>query len=348
LSDQATPLVPATGVGLRDRVLWSLVGAAVRGSLLFSPRPTALLVRRLVAAAGAQTARTLERHAPAGVLALVDERYGGEDDTLMNVVYPEVVTGRLPLLLWVHGGAWVGGSKDELTSYLKIIASEGYIVVAPRYSLTPEHRYPTPIRQMMQALQFLQANAGRYHIDPQRIAIAGDSAGAQIAAQLAALVTTPGYADIVGIAPTVTGAQLRGLILACGAYDIKLANQSSTAAGQRLIKAVIWAYTGKRHFLTDPAAQTWSVTDNLSPAFPPTLLTVGNADPLRPHSELLADKLEALGVDAATLFFPHDHQPPLGHEYQFNLDTSEGQLFLERMHTFLRRHLGTPDTPSQR
>lgn len=317
----------------------------MRASLLVSPRPAALLVRRLFAAGGARFARGLDKHAPSGVVALTDERYGDEADTLMDVVYPGAATTRLPLVLWVHGGGWVAGSKDELTSYFKIIAKDGYVVVGPRYSLAPEHRYPTPLRQLMQALKYLQANAERYQIDPERLALAGDSAGAQIAAQLGALVTTPGYAETVGVARAVTARQLRGLVLACGPYDIGLASQANTAAGRRFIKAVLWAYTGNRHFLNDPASTTWSITDNVTPAFPPTLITVGNADPLRRHSELLADKLHALGVNTETLFYPPDHQPPLPHEYQFNLDTSDGQLFLEHMLRFLRRRLAAPGRP---
>jgi acetyl esterase len=166
-------------------------GAAVRASLVVTPRPAALLVRRLFAAGGAQFAHALAEHAPSGVSALTDERYGDQQDMLLDVVRPASATGRLPLLLWVHGGGWVGGSKDELTSYFKLIASHGDVVAGPRYSLAPGHRYPTPLRQMMRALEYLQANAGRYQIDPDRIAIAGDSAGAQIAARLAAEGASP-------------------------------------------------------------------------------------------------------------------------------------------------------------
>ena len=95
----------------------------------------------------------LDRHAPpaAEVVVLTDERYGDEDDMLLDVVRPAAATGRRPLLLWVHGGGWVGGSKDELLGYFKLVASHGYVVAGPRYSLAPEHRYPTPPRQMMQA-----------------------------------------------------------------------------------------------------------------------------------------------------------------------------------------------------
>jgi len=67
-----------------------------------------------------------------------------------------------------------------------------------------------------------------------------------------------------------------------------------------------------------------------------------DADPLRPHSELLAGKLRTQGAEPETLFFPVGYQPPLGHEYQFDLDTDAGQLFLERLLTFLRQRLAVP------
>jgi acetyl esterase/lipase len=281
-------------------------------------------VRRVFTSGGAQFARALDRHAPPDVVALTDERYGDEPDMLLDVFRPAATSGPLPLLLWVHGGGWVGGAKDELAGYFKLVASHGYVVVGPRYSLAPEHRYPTPLRQMMQALGHLQANTGRLQIDPDRIAIGGDSAGAQIAAQLGALVTTPGYAAAVGVAPTITAAQLRGLVLACGPYDLGLTRQASTPAGRRFTKAVFWAYSGTRRYLDDPAFATWSVADHVTRAFPPTLVTVGNADPLRPHSELLVARLRAQGVEPETLFFPDDHHLPLNHEYQFDLDTDAG------------------------
>ena len=101
----------------------------------------------------------------------------------------------------------------------------------------------------------------------------------------------------------------------------------------------MWSYSGKRDYLDDPAFATFSVTDNVTSAFPPSFITVGNTDPLRPHSELLAEKLRAQGVETETLFFPDDQQPPLGHEYQFDLDADAGQLFLERLRTFLRKRL---------
>lgn len=104
----------------------------------------------------------------------------------------------------------------------------------------------------------------------------------------------------------------------------------------------MWAYSGTRRFLTDRFFATLSVTDHVTPAYPPALLTVGNADPLQPHSELLVERLRAQGLEPETIFFLEDHQPPLGHEYRFDLDTKEGQLFLGGLLAFLRQRLGAP------
>jgi acetyl esterase len=292
-------------------------------------------VRRVFAAGGAKTAAGLARHAPAGVATIVDEPYGDTPDQVLDVYRAETASGPLPLVLWVHGGGFVGGAKEELAGWLRLIASNGFVVAAPRYSLAPEHRYPTPPRQMMRALAHLQAEADRLLIDPARIALGGDSAGAHIAAQVGALVSTPGYAGAVGVEPTIGSAQLRCLVLACGPYDIELARESGSA----FVRVVFWAYSGERDYRPGSAFDSWSVTDHLTAAFPPALVTVGNADPLRPHSELLVERLRALGVGTETLFFPDDHSPPLGHEYQFDLDGDAGRLFLERMLAFLRARL---------
>jgi acetyl esterase/lipase len=187
----------------------------------------------------------------------------------------------------------------------------------------------------MRALAFLQRSADRFHLDPERMVIAGDSAGAHLAAQLGALVTTPGYAEQVGVQPAITSEQLRALVLACGPYDLDLAQHSGTPAGARFIHTVLWAYSGTRHFRTDPAFAAWSVTAHLTPAFPPCLITVGNADPLREHSERLARALREQGLEPETLFWPDDHTPALGHEYQFDLDTEPGQVFFNRLLSFL-------------
>jgi acetyl esterase/lipase len=342
VSGEEAPLVRARR-GVRERALLACASAGLRASLVFTPRPAVLVLRRVFASGGARTARALAAHTPGGVTAMLDERYGEGRDELLDLYRPEGASELLPLVLWVHGGGWIGGSKEELSGWFRIVASHGYAVAGLRYSLAPRRTYPTPLRQAMQALRHLRERAPSNGIDATRIVIAGDSAGAQISAQLGALVTTPGYADAVGVAPALAVGELRGLVLACGPYDLRrLYERASTPFAQRMVGAVLWVYSGRRGFHDLDAFATASVCNHVTAGFPPVLVTVGNADPLRGHSELLVERLSAAGARVETLFFSRDHDPPLGHEYQFNLDSDAGRTFLERMLAFLERTLQGP------
>jgi acetyl esterase/lipase len=328
----------AKRIGLHRRLALRLGLLAIRATLLVSPRPAAALLRRLFAYGGAATARGLARHDPGGVDVRRDERYGAGADSVLDVYRPAGREEALPLVVWIHGGGWLAGSKEELAGFFRLIAARGHAVAAPRYSLAPKHPYPTALRQVMEALAYLSAHAERLGVDPGLIVIAGDSAGAQLAAQTAALVTTPGYAEAVGVPATIAPEQLRGVALACGAYDLSLLTEGS-GLGQSMATAILWSYSGHRGFQRDESFAMASVADHLSSGFPPALVTVGNADPLRAHSIVLGRRLRELGVPVDALFFPDDHQPPLGHEYQFDLDTEAGRRFLERLTAFLARRL---------
>lgn len=314
----------------RRRVKLALVALGIQLTLPFSPRPTIWLMSRVLLLDGAGPSPDLERHAPAGMSVLRDEAYGDGPRERFDLHRPADADGPLPVIVWLHGGGWVGGSKVQSWPYFQVLAAEGYAVVAAEYALAPGNRYPTPARQIMRLLAHLQAEPGRLGVDPQRIVLAGDSAGAHIAAQVAALVTTPGYAELVGVEPTVAPEQLRGVILACGPYDLHGIPRSHRHGWTH---ALFWAYSGTRRYATDPHFATWSVAEYLSPRFPPTLLTVGDTDPLYRHTVLLADRLRGVDVDVETVLPAPG--TGAGHEYQFELDTPDAQEFLRRAIAFL-------------
>jgi acetyl esterase/lipase len=149
--------------------------------------------------------RGLAGHAPEGIERLADEPYGDGPDAVLDVYHRTGARCPAPTIVWVHGGAFVGGSKEELRHWFELLADAGYTVVAPRYSLAPESTYPTPVRQVMAVLGHVCAHAGRLRVDPHRLVLAGDSAGAQLAAQVATLVTSPVYAEQVGIEAHIGG-----------------------------------------------------------------------------------------------------------------------------------------------
>jgi acetyl esterase/lipase len=129
-------------------------------------------------------------------------------------------------------------------------------------------------------------------------------------------------------------------VLFCGAFDFDLVRGSSRL-GAWLIGTALWAYSGRRDYLADERLRLASVAHHLPATFPPAFVSAGNADPLLPHSLSLVATLERLGVDHETLFFAENHQPPLQHEYQFDLDSVDGQVALDRTVGFLRRVTGS-------
>lgn len=301
-----------------------------------SPWPNSLLIRYEFTKGADRTSKALEPFVPGNIEAVENQQYrANSPNGYLDVFYPKGTDKQLPTIVWVHGGGWVSGDKNEIDNYLKILASHGFTTVGVDYTIAPEAQYPTPLFEVNDALKYIQDNAKRLNIDDTKIIMAGDSAGSQIVSQVANAITSADYAHKIGMQPTIGSEKLRGLLLNCGAYDLKLPNYNGPFGD--FLHTVLWAYSGTKDFLHDPKLQTASVVNFITPNFPPTFITAGNVDPLLNQSTELAKKLDELKVPTSQLFYPADHQPELNHEYQFDLDTPDGQKALSQMVEFVKQ-----------
>lgn len=272
------------------------------------------------------------------VVEFRDLAYDPDSDVKLDMFVPESAAKNpngLPTIMWIHGGGWVGGSKKFIEPYAKRLAAFGYTTVAIDYSLPPGARYPTPVRQAFKALAFLSRGGPRLGVDPQRIVLGGDSAGAQIAAQVAAVATSPSYAKKMGIAPTVSAKQIRGVVLYSGAYDLKYLGFDDPIGDET--EAPLALYSGSKDYRDDPKFATFSVVNYVTGAFPPTFLSAGNADPFEPQSVEMAKRLRAKGVKVDDLLFPKDYKPPLPHVFQFKMDSDAGRFTMLHALIFLAK-----------
>ena len=339
---------PPGGAGLRRIVIVSLaliaVVAAGVAAFTVSPWPSVLLIRLAFHKHAVDRSRALQKHVPANVTAVRDLHYGGAD-AFLDVFYPSEHQNDeqlLPAIVWIHGGAFVGGDKSDVASYLEILAGRGYTAIGINYSLAPGARYPAPVIQANQALSFLNAYADRLHVDPRRLFLAG----AQIASQLAAAVVDPSYAESLGISPAVEPAQIEGVALFCGVYDVSQIDRRGSFGG--VLETVVWSYFGRRDVTADPRLAEFSVIRHVTQEFPPAFISAGNADPLAPQSVAVADAIRAHGVAVTEVFFPPDYTRALPHEYQFDLDGAAGRRTLQRLTTWLderARAGGSEDAP---
>jgi acetyl esterase/lipase len=318
--------------------LWSLAiivvfVVAIVLAFRFTPWPSVAIIQQAFSRGDQASEAALEKHVPDNIVTRRDIAYGEGPDEIFDVNYPEGTSGPLPTIVWVHGGGWVAGSKAGIANYLKVLAGHGYTTVGVEYSHGFGSTYPKPVEQVNAALGYIVRNAADLNIDPNTIILAGDSAGAQIASQLAVVITDPSYAERMGTSPSLEADRLAAVLLLSGGFDIEAIDLEGDFGW--FLKTVLWAYSGTRDFMNDERFRLISVAHYVTGAFPPAFVSSGNGDPLAPQAVALVQRLEELGVTVDGLFFPADYSPPLPHEYQFNLDTAAGQEALERMLAFI-------------
>lgn len=149
------------------------------------------------------------------------------------IVPPAAPSQLLPLIVWLHGGAFSGGDKGDATGLLLTYARAGYVVAAVNYRLTPDNHLNPTLRMQsivqasedaMNAIRFLKVNAATCHIDPARIATIGASAGGGIS-----LVNAVTYDTLPGIRSDFNGISSRvAAAVSTGATLIEEGNDSDT------------------------------------------------------------------------------------------------------------------------
>lgn len=111
---------------------------------------------------------------------------------LLDLYVPEGA-GPFPVIVWVHGGAWLGGDKDDTPAIREV--GRGYAVASINYRLSFEAKFPAQLEDCKAAVRWLRANAQTYHLDPNRIGAWGSSAGGHLVALLG---TSGNVSDLEG------------------------------------------------------------------------------------------------------------------------------------------------------
>jgi acetyl esterase len=194
--------------------------------------------------------------------------------------------GPLPVVLFFHGGGFVIGNLDTHDSACRELANgTPAIVVSVDYRLAPEHPYPAAPDDCFAAVKWAQAHAGELGGDPARLAVAGDSAGGNLAAVISLMARDAG------------GPPLRAQILVYPATDLTMSHPSidENGEGYLLTKETMHWFMG--HYQPDVSHTKASpmAADNLS-GLPPALVITGEFDPLRDEGEAYADRLRQAGV----------------------------------------------------
>ena len=112
-----------------------------------------------------------------------DIEYAHPDNQFLklNLARPKDASGPLPAVVCIHGGGFRAGDRKGWDGRCKQLAERGYVAVTVEYRLAPKSQFPAAVQDCKAAVRWLRLNADKYHVDPDRIGVAGDSAGGHLA-----------------------------------------------------------------------------------------------------------------------------------------------------------------------
>jgi acetyl esterase len=220
---------------------------------------------------------------PDGV-TVEEVRLPGPGGSLRALLYrPEGAAGPVPVVAYFHGGGWTLGSPeshDIATS--RLCAQTGSAVLSLDYRLAPEHVFPAALMDCHASLDWLVREGPRLGLDPGRLAVAGDSAGGNLAAALCLWVRDHGGPKI----------SFQGLIYP--ALRCSVAPGNSGGVSPEAVSQYLRAYFGGQDLCDDPYAMPLSAKSFAN--LPPAYIATASLDPLLPHGESFAQRLRHAGI----------------------------------------------------
>jgi len=224
---------------------------------------------------------------PVQVQTITDRTIDGPGGPIPIRIY-RPAAGTLPVVVFFHGGGWVIGDLESHDHCCRVIATKAEcVVVAVDYRLAPEAKFPAAVEDAWTATEWVAANAAELDVDPTRLAVAGDSAGGNLAAVVSQLTKDSG-----------DQAPYAQLLIYPGADASKeYPSKGLFGEGYFLTKATMdW-------YVDTYAGDTDRFDPRLSPihakdlaGLPPTVLTTAAFDPIRDEGEAYADALREAGV----------------------------------------------------
>jgi acetyl esterase/lipase len=217
-------------------------------------------------------------------------------DVRVRIVRPPNAAGTLPVIVYMHGGGWVLGNADTHDRLVRELAVGTAAAVAfVEYDRSPEAHYPVAIEQGYATAQWIVRNGSKNGLDPNRMAVAGESVGGCMAAALALMANERGDVRFVqqSMWYPVTDAAMD-----TGSYEQFAEGYFLTAKGM----AWFWdAYLPDVERRSEAFASPLCASDEQLEGLPPALVIVDEADVLRDEGEAYAARLRAAGIPVTTV-----------------------------------------------
>jgi acetyl esterase/lipase len=214
----------------------------------------------------------------------------GSTELKLDLERPAEGAGPFPAILVIHGGAWRGGSKADMSPIVPEFARHGYVAVSPDYRLCPGDTFPAQVHDVKAAVRWMRTNAAKYRIDPGRIGAIGFSAGGHLALMLG--VTGPADGLEGQLAAGAPDARVQAVVNYFGPTD--LGAKDIPEVSKPLVRDFLGATPEQKPELAAKASpRTYLSKDDA-----PMLTFQGTKDPLVPFTQAikLAEAMTEAGV----------------------------------------------------
>ena len=264
-----------------------------------------------------------------------DIRYGSKADQCLDILRRKSAkAGGLPILVYFHGGGWISADKKIYKGIAASFSQNGFLTFNVNYRLAPRSRFSAPLQDAARALNWIYRNAKDYGGDRAVIVLAGDSAGAQIAAWYASALQNDSLFHRIGVRSLVSKASVKGLLLFYGVYDF----DTVLDARFPFIKIYARSCLGADTKTYARNAALASPIRHVSRDLPPVWLCAGERDGLFAQSKAYAHALETHGVCCRTLFF--SDQWRANHGFLFFRWLRSSKAAFASAFEFLRKYAG--------
>jgi len=264
--------------------------------------------------------RKRDRHLvkPADVRALYNLPYGYEGKyQLLDLYFPKERTEKLPVIVNIHGGGYVYGTKEVYLHYCMFLAQQGFAVVNFNYTLAPEKKFPNQLKEINMVMNWISKNADRYMLDIENMFIVGDSAGAQLTSHYAAIHTNEEFEALFPFT-TPKECKIKAVALNCGMYDVETIVASVVDSGK--VNGIWKDYMDK----VDKNDERLQVLRAITEKFPPAYVMTSEYDFLKDAGEPMYQYLTEKGVEAEY----HYYESPvrkLEHVFHVNMNLKEAK-----------------------
>lgn len=237
---------------------------------------------------------------------------GGDVDLKLDLARPERGTGPFPALVFLFGGSFKTGSKANWLFEMRKAAERGYVAIAINYRLTseytddgkPKYPFPAQVHDGKCAIRWLRANAGTYAIDPNRIGVVGAGAGGNLALMVGLTDSSDGLEGDCG--DTGISSRVQAIVNIAGSTDMWLYYQLHPIDTKDLLGGTP-EQMPERYRAASPL--TYVSQDD-----PPVLSICGTVDFMFPETELLDERMKAIGASHSLIAregFGHAQVPEL-------------------------------------